>query len=54
MQNEPSEWIDAVIVTLAEVRAALACFGVHDRALEANLDHALDLACALKWDAAWP
>jgi hypothetical protein len=54
MHAETSDWIDAVIVTLAKARATLVCFGVHDRTLEAQIDHALDLASALKWDAVWP
>jgi hypothetical protein len=54
MHNDTSDWIDAVIVVLAEARATLVCFGVHDRALEAQIDRALNLASALKWDAVWP
>lgn len=54
MRDQSSDWIDAVILTLAEVRATLVCFGVRDTALEAQIDRALDLASALKWDAVWP
>jgi BMFP domain-containing protein YqiC len=54
MLDDSSDWLDAVLVTLARARAMLACFGARDRELEARIDHALDLASALKRDAVSP
>ena len=54
MAQTIDEWLDALLAALADARAALACFGVHETALEARLDKAMAEAQALKKNAWGP
>jgi hypothetical protein len=54
MACEQQMWLEAVVGTLADVRAMLACFGLRDRDLEFEIDQAMSLAQLLKTDALQP
>ncbi len=52
--DDLTTWLDRLIEMLADARAMLACFGVHDPALAAAIEAALDEADALKQCAIRP
>jgi hypothetical protein len=48
MENHTSLWLDQIVAALADARAMLGAFGVHQPALANQIDLALRRAEALK------